>query len=56
VNLRAPIVINRTLGLASQVVLDDDCGFGLMVPVDAGSARWMAQRSAHAKDSSSCSS
>jgi flagellar assembly factor FliW len=39
VNLRAPIVVNRTLGLASQVVLEDDCGFGFMVPVDAGSAR-----------------
>jgi len=39
VNLRAPIVINRTLRLASQVVLDDGCGFGLMVPVDAGTAR-----------------
>lgn len=40
VNLRAPIVINRKLRLASQVVLEDDCGFGFMVPVDAGTARW----------------
>ncbi|MDA8314199.1 MAG: flagellar assembly protein FliW [Actinomycetota bacterium] len=46
VNLRAPIVINRKLGIASQVVLEDDCGFGFMVPVDAGSARWTAERTA----------
>ncbi len=39
VNLRAPIVVNRKLGLASQVVLEDDCGFGFMVPVDADSAQ-----------------
>ncbi|MDA8074602.1 MAG: flagellar assembly protein FliW [Actinomycetota bacterium] len=59
VNLRAPIVINRTLHLASQVVLEDDCGFGFMVPVDAGSARWTPESPdghADGKDSSSCSS
>jgi flagellar assembly factor FliW len=51
VNLRAPIVINRVLGLASQVVLEDDCGFGFMVPVDAPSARWTAaRRGGHAGD------
>lgn len=40
VNLRAPIVVNRRRKLAAQVLLDEACGFGLMVPVDAGSARW----------------
>jgi flagellar assembly factor FliW len=48
VNLRAPIVVNRRLRLASQVVLADDCGFGFTVPVDAESARW--------KEGSPCSS
>ena len=67
VNLRAPIVINRKLGLASQVVLEDDCGFGFLVPVDAGSARWTAGHPAEnpaervaghpgGKEPSSCSS
>jgi len=63
VNLRSPIVVNRALGLASQVVLEDDCGFGLMVPVDAGTARWTAERPAERvgghrveEDPSSCSS
>ena len=48
VNLRAPIVVNRKLGLASQVVLEDDCGFGFMVPADA--------ESAHSGERASCSS
>lgn len=39
VNLRAPIVVNKRCKLAAQVLLDEACGFGLMVPVDAGSAR-----------------
>lgn len=39
VNLRAPIVINKRLKIAAQVLLDEECGFGFMVPVDAGSAR-----------------
>ena len=37
-NLMAPIVVNRATGAAAQVVLDGS-GYGLMVPVDAGSAR-----------------
>lgn len=38
VNLMAPIIVNRRLGLAGQVILED-LGYGLMVPVDASSAR-----------------
>lgn len=38
VNLMAPIVVNRRTGAAAQVVLEDS-GYGLMVPVDAGTAR-----------------
>lgn len=37
-NLMAPIVVNRATGRASQVVLDGS-GYGLMVPVDAGTSR-----------------
>lgn len=38
VNLVAPIVVNRRTRMAAQVVLQDS-GYGLMVPVDAGTAR-----------------
>jgi flagellar assembly factor FliW len=38
VNLVAPIVINRRTRAAAQVVLQES-GYGLMVPVDAGTAR-----------------
>jgi flagellar assembly factor FliW len=41
VNLMAPIVVHRATGAAAQVVLQDS-GYGLMVPVDAPSARWRA--------------
>ncbi len=40
VNLRAPIVVNKRLKLAAQVLLDEDCGYGFMVPVDAPSAHF----------------
>lgn len=38
VNLVAPIVVNRRTRAAAQVVLQES-GYGLMVPVDAGTAR-----------------
>jgi flagellar assembly factor FliW len=38
VNLVAPIVVNRRTRMAAQVVLQES-GYGLMVPVDAGTAR-----------------
>lgn len=38
VNLVAPIVVNRRTRMAAQVILQDS-GYGLMVPVDAGTAR-----------------
>lgn len=38
VNLVAPIVVNRRTRVAAQVVLQES-GYGLMVPVDAGTAR-----------------
>ncbi|HVC24886.1 MAG TPA: flagellar assembly protein FliW [Acidimicrobiales bacterium] len=38
VNLMGPIVVNRRTGRAAQVVLADG-GYGVAVPVDAGSAR-----------------
>lgn len=38
VNLLAPIVVNPHSGAAAQVVLAES-GYGLMVPVDAGTAR-----------------
>lgn len=38
VNLVAPVIVNRRTLAAAQVVLQDS-GYGLMVPVDAGSAR-----------------
>lgn len=37
-NLMAPLVVNRESGAAAQVVLDGS-GYGLMVPVDAGTAK-----------------
>ena len=40
VNLVAPIVVNRRTRMAAQVVLQES-GYGLMVPVDAGTARPM---------------
>ncbi|HWD24781.1 MAG TPA: flagellar assembly protein FliW [Acidimicrobiales bacterium] len=39
VNLQAPFVINRGTGRAAQVILDDEAGFSLERPIDAGSAR-----------------
>jgi len=44
VNLVAPVVVNRRTLVAAQVVLQDS-GYGLMVPVDAGSARPAPARS-----------
>lgn len=38
VNLMAPIVVNWRTGMAAQVVLQES-GYGLTVPVDAGTAR-----------------
>lgn len=38
VNLVAPIVVNRRTRVAAQVLLQES-GYGLMVPVDAGTAR-----------------
>lgn len=38
VNLVAPIVVNRRTRMAAQVVLQES-GYGLTVPVDAGTAR-----------------
>ncbi|MGH8979974.1 MAG: flagellar assembly protein FliW [Acidimicrobiales bacterium] len=43
-NLVAPVVVNRRTRLAAQVVLQDS-GYGLMVPVDAGTARPTSVRS-----------
>ena len=45
VNLVAPVVVNRRTLIAAQVVLQDS-GYGLMVPVDAGTARPAAGRGA----------
>jgi flagellar assembly factor FliW len=38
VNLMAPVVVNRRTRMAAQVVLQES-DYGLMVPVDAGTAR-----------------
>lgn len=38
VNLLAPVVVNRRTRVAAQVVLQES-GYGVMVPVDAGTAR-----------------
>jgi flagellar assembly factor FliW len=42
VNLMAPIVVNRHLAIASQVVLEGST-WGLTVPVDAPSAHWKGE-------------